>query len=69
MNVDGDIVNCGCDGEVFSDGVIGEEGVGGELDKGDGVMKEIGDTARVTTLTVLAESGVVWERIGWYVFC
>ena len=40
MNVDGDIVDGGCNGEVLSDGVIGEEGVGGEVDEGDGVMNE-----------------------------
>ena len=28
MNVDGDIVDGGCNGEVLSDGVIGEEGGG-----------------------------------------
>ena len=38
MNVDRDIVNGGCNGEVLSDGVIEEEGVGGEVSEGDGVM-------------------------------
>ena len=28
MNIDRDIVDGGCDKEVLSDGVIGEEGVG-----------------------------------------
>ena len=38
MNVDGDIVDGGSNGEVLSDRVIGEEGVGWEVDEGDGVM-------------------------------
>ena len=36
MNVDGDIVDDGCNGEVLGDGVPDEEGVGGEVDEGDG---------------------------------
>ena len=35
MNFDGDIFDDRCNGEVLSDGVIGEEVVGGELDEGD----------------------------------
>ena len=40
MNVDGNIVDGGCYGEVLSGGVTGEEGVGGEGNKGDGVVNE-----------------------------
>ena len=36
MNVDGDIVDDGCNGEMLSNVVIGEEGVGGEVDESDG---------------------------------
>ena len=46
-----------------SDGVIGEEGVGGKTDDGDGVMNE-GDkssTIRITR-TVLTDSSVVRGR-------
>ena len=46
--------------------VIGEKEVGGKMDECDGVMNE-GDkscTSRVTRM-VLADSGVVWEGIGW----
>ena len=39
-NVDGDIVDDSCNGEVLGDGVTGEEGVGGEVDEGDGVVNE-----------------------------
>ena len=38
MNVDGDIVDGGCDGKVLSDGVIGEEGVGGDANEEDRVI-------------------------------
>ena len=38
INVDGDIVYGGYNGEVLSDGVIEEEGIEGDVDKGDGVM-------------------------------
>ena len=41
MNIDGNIVGDVCNGEVLSNGVIGEEGVGGDADEGDGVMNEI----------------------------
>ena len=61
VNVDVDIVDGGCNGEVLSDWVIGEEGVGEEM---DGVMNE-GDKS---TSTVLMDSGVVWESVGWQVF-
>ena len=66
MNVDGNIVDGGCNGEVFSDGVIVEEVVGREVDEGDGVMNE-GDQSSIIrgTMTVLTNSGVVWEGIGW----
>ena len=40
-NVNGDIVEGGCNREVFSDGVIGEEGVGGEPYECDGVMNVV----------------------------
>ena len=35
MNVDEDIVHGGCNRKVLSDGVIGEEGIGGEVDEDD----------------------------------
>ena len=35
MNVDRNIVDGRCNAEVLSDGVIWEEGVGGEADEGD----------------------------------
>ena len=41
MNVDGDVFDGGCNGEVLSDGVIGEEGVGADADEGHEVMKEL----------------------------
>ena len=46
---------------MFSDRVIGEEGVRGEVDEGDVVMNESDKscTTRVTR-TVLTVSGVVW---------
>ena len=40
MNVDGDIVDGGCNGEVLSDGVIREDGVEGKVDESDGIMNE-----------------------------
>ena len=40
INVDGDIVDGGCNEEMLSDGVIGEKGVGWEVDEGGGVMNE-----------------------------
>ena len=52
MNVDGDIVDGGCNGEVF----IGEKGVGGDADEGDKV-NENDSTTRVTRV-VLKPSGV-----------
>ena len=63
MNVDGDIVDGGRNGQVLSDGVIGEQGVGGEEDEGDGVMNE-GDESSTTrvTRTVLSDKGVIWEE-------
>ena len=50
MNVDRDIVDDGCNGEVLSDGVIGEEGVGRDADEGDRVMNggEKSSNVRVT---------------------
>ena len=41
MNVDRDIVDGGCNGEVLSDGVIGEKGVVGDTDESDWVMNEV----------------------------
>ena len=38
MNIDGDIIHGGCNGEVLNDGVIGEKEVRGEVDEDDGVM-------------------------------
>ena len=51
---------------MLSDGILGEEGVGGEVDEGDEVINESdkSSTTRVTR-TVLLDSGVVWERVGW----
>ena len=69
MDIDGDIVDGGCNGEVLSDGFIGEERVGGEADKGDGVMNE-GDkssTSRVTR-TIVTDCGVVRVRVCWFFF-
>ena len=67
MNVDGDIVDSGCKGEeVLSDGVIGKEGVGGEMDEGDGVLNEGDKSSTICiTRTDLTGSGVAWERVGW----
>ena len=64
MNVDGDIVDGGCDGVVLSHGVIGEKGVGGDADKSDRMMNE-GDKSSTTrvTRTVLTDGGVVWEGV------
>ena len=62
MNFDGDIVYGGCNGQVLIDGAIGEEGVGGEVEEGNGVMNE-GDQSSTTrvTRTVLMDSGVIWK--------
>ena len=59
MNVNGDIVDGGSNGEVLRDGVIGEEGVGWEMDEDDGMMND-GDKSSTTcvTMTVLADSCV-----------
>ena len=38
MNVDGDIVDSGCNEEVLNDGVIGETGVGEDTHEGYGLM-------------------------------
>ena len=58
MNVDRDIVDGGCNGEVLSDGVIGEKGVEGDADEWD----DKSSTTRVTRM-VHTDSGVVWERV------
>ena len=64
MNVDGDIVDGGCNGEVLSDGVIGEKKVGGEADEGDRAVNE-GDKSSITRVTriVLTDNGVVREGV------
>ena len=51
---------------MLSDGVIGEDGVGGDVDEGDGVMNE-GDKSSTTrvTRTVLTDSDVVWQGVSW----
>ena len=49
---------------MLSDGVIGEEGVGGEVDEGDGVMNEANQSSTTdVTRTVSTDS----ERcsLGW----
>ena len=50
VNVDGDIVDSGCNEEVFSDVVGGENGVWGHVDEKDGVVNECdkSPTTRVT---------------------
>ena len=50
VNVVRDIVDGGCNGKVLSHRVEREEGVGGEMDEGDGVMieDENSSTTRVT---------------------
>ena len=48
MNVNEDIVYAGCNRVVFSDGVIGEERVGGDMNEGDGEINE--DDKSSTTL-------------------
>ena len=66
MNVNVDIADDGYNGEMkredSSDGVIGEGGVGGHADEGDGMMNE-GDKSSTTciTMTVFTDSGVVRE--------
>ena len=64
MNIDADIADGGCNGEVLSDGFIREEGVGRDADEGDGVMNEGGKSSitRVTR-TVLTVSGEVWGGV------
>ena len=59
MNVDEDIVDGSCSGEVLSDGVIGEEEVGGDADESDGVMNEGDKSFTICVIkTVLTDSGV-----------
>ena len=50
---------------LLSDGVIGEEGIGGESDKGNGVMNECNNSTNRVTSTVLTVNGVVWEGVCW----
>ena len=63
INIDGDVVDGGCNGEVLSDGVIGEKRVRGDADEGDVVMNDGGNKSSTTrvTWTVLTGSGAVWE--------
>ena len=64
MNVNGDIVDGGSNGEVLGDGIIEEQEFGRDAGEGDRVMNE-GDkfsTTRVTS-TVLTDSGVVWQGV------
>ena len=64
MNVDGDIVDGGCNGEVLSDEVGGEKWVGGDVDEWDELMNE-GDKSITTSVirTIHTDSGVVWVGI------
>ena len=57
MNVDGDIVDGGCNGEVIRI----SDGVGGNVDKSDEVMNE-DDKSSTTRInrTVLTERSVAW---------
>ena len=68
MNIYGDIVDSGCNGEVLSDGVIEEEGNGGEVDEDDRVMNENDQSFSThVTRTVLTDGVVVWEGVRWQV--
>ena len=43
---------------------IGEEGVGGDADEGDGVMNEVGRSfTTCVTGTVLTDNVVIWEGV------
>ena len=68
INVDGDIVNDGCNGDVFGDGVTGEEGVSWKVGEDDGVVYE-GNKSSITCSTrmVLMDSDIVWKGNGWQV--
>ena len=59
MNVDKNIVNGGCNGDMLNDEIIVEERDGGDSDEGDGVMNKgvKFSTTRVTRM-VLMDSGV-----------
>ena len=50
MNLDGDIVEDGCNGEVLCVGVGGEERVGMDVGEGDGVIY-VGDKSSTTCVT------------------
>ena len=66
MNVDGGIVDGGCNVEVLSDGVGEEKWVGRDVNERDGVINE-GDKFSTIHVTrpVLMNSGVAWEGIWW----
>ena len=51
---------------LLSDRVVGEEGVGGEVEEVEGEMNE-GDKSSTTrvTRTIFTDRGVVWERVCW----
>ena len=75
MDVDGDIIEDGCDGEVLGGGVTGEKGIGGEMGEGDGVVNEDdkSSTTRITR-TIFTDSdavreGVGWQNTGWFQLC
>ena len=68
MDVDGDITDDGCDGELLGGGVTGEEGVCGEVGEGDGVVNEVNKSSTTCiTRRVLTDSNVVWKGAGWQV--
>ena len=65
MNVDGDIVDDGCDEEVLCNCVAGKKRVSGKAGEGDRVVNE-GDESSSTRIgmAVLTGNGVVVERVG-----
>ena len=63
MNVDKDIVQGGCNKEVLSDGIIGEQEIDGNA---DGVMNDSDESSTNRVIrTVLTNSGEVWEEVCW----
>ena len=71
MNVDWDIVDDGCNGEVLGSGVTGEEGVGGDADEGDGVMNEGAESSNSLSpgrsLRTAMQSGKVYLAGSWMI--
>ena len=67
-DIDWDIVEDGCNGEVLCSGVTGDEGVGGKVGEGNGLVNggDKSSTTRVTR-TVLTDSDVVWKGVIWQV--